>query len=126
MRVQLELSQIRQEIDRRVHEKEEEFELTRLNHQRALESMQASLEAETKSKVEAVKQKKKLECDINELEVSLDHANRMGADNLKSIKKLSLELDELQSQIEDEQRQRDEAHEATLEAERRNGLLQGK
>jgi predicted nucleic acid-binding Zn-ribbon protein len=58
LRVQMELSTIRQEIDRRIHEKEEEFENTRRNHVRALESMQASLEAEARSKSEALKQVK--------------------------------------------------------------------
>jgi hypothetical protein len=54
----MELSTVRQEIDRRAHEKEEEFENTFRNHQRALESMPASLEAEVRSKAEAFKQKK--------------------------------------------------------------------
>merc|ERR1712121_258887 len=83
VRAQLELSQIRTEIDRRLAEKEEEFENTRKNHARALESMQASLEAETKAKQEALRMKKKLEADINELEVSLDHANRANAESMK-------------------------------------------
>ena len=56
LRAQMELSTVRQEIDRRIHEKEEEFENTRRNHQRALESMQASLEAEARSKAETLKQ----------------------------------------------------------------------
>merc|ERR1719187_1195828 len=46
LRGQLELSQVRQEIDRRIHEKEEEFDSIRKTHQRAIDSMQASLEAE--------------------------------------------------------------------------------
>lgn len=66
---QLELSNVRQEIDRRLHEKEEEFENTRRNHVRVVESMQASLDAEAKGKADCIKQKKKLEGDINELEV---------------------------------------------------------
>ena len=36
----------------------------------------ASLDMEIKSRMEVVKAKKKLEGDINELELSLDHANR--------------------------------------------------
>ena len=56
LRIQMELSTVRQEIDRRIHEKEEEFENTRRNHQRALESMQASLDAEVRAKAEALKQ----------------------------------------------------------------------
>ena len=47
LRAQLEMSQVRQEIDRRIQEKEEEFEHSRKNHQRALESMQASLSRTT-------------------------------------------------------------------------------
>jgi hypothetical protein len=56
LRAQMELSTVRQEIDRRIHDKEDEFENTRRNHARAIESMQASLDAESKSKAEALKQ----------------------------------------------------------------------
>jgi hypothetical protein len=51
LHVQMELSAIHQEIVRRVHEKEEEFENTRRNHAHALESVQASLEAEALKQV---------------------------------------------------------------------------
>merc|ERR1712080_507032 len=98
------LSQIRAEIDRRLAEKEDEFENTRKNHARALESMQGSLEAETKAKREALRMKKKLEADINELEVSLDRAN---AEAMKQIKKYLGEIKELQTAVEDEQRARE-------------------
>merc|ERR1719338_66957 len=40
LRAQLELGQVRQEIDRKIAEKEEEFNNTRKNHARAMESMQ--------------------------------------------------------------------------------------
>merc|ERR1712226_1595969 len=66
LRAQLELGQVRQEIDRKIQEKEEEFENTRKNHQRAMDSMGASLEAESRAKAEALRIKKKLESDINE------------------------------------------------------------
>merc|ERR1719268_513910 len=55
LRAQLELGQVKQEIDRRVAEKEEEFNNTRKNHARAMESMSASLEAEQKAKGEALR-----------------------------------------------------------------------
>merc|ERR1711970_1407925 len=85
LRGQLELSQVRQEIDRRIQEKEEEFDHTRKCHQRALDSMQASLEAEAKGKAEALRMKKKLESDINELEIALDHSNKANSDLQKHI-----------------------------------------
>merc|ERR1711874_188359 len=80
LRGQLELSQIRQEIDRRIAEKEEEFDSIRKTHQKALDSMQSNLEQEAKGKAEAVRMKKKLESDINELEISLEHSSRANAD----------------------------------------------
>merc|ERR1711874_242011 len=80
LRGQLELSQVRQEIDKRIHEKEEEFDSIRKTHQKALDSMQSNLEQEAKGKAEAVRMKKKLESDINELEISLEHSSRANAD----------------------------------------------
>merc|ERR1712117_978901 len=87
LRAQLEMSQVRQEIDRRIQEKEEEFEHSRKNHQRALESMQASLEAEARAKEEALRIKKKNEADINEMEIALDHANKAHAEAKKAMKR---------------------------------------
>jgi len=63
----------------------------RKNHQRTLESMQVSLEAETKGRSEAAKIRKKLESDINELEIALDHANRANADAQKNMKKYQVQ-----------------------------------
>jgi myosin heavy chain 6/7 len=125
VRAQMELSVVRQEIDKRIHEKEEEFENTRRNHARALESMQASLEAETRAKNEAFKQKKKLETDVNELEVALDHSNRTSADLQKNLKRLQQSITDLQKQVEDEQQSRDEAREIALAAERRANSIVG-
>merc|ERR1712110_541565 len=82
LRAQLELGQVKQEIDRRVAEKEEEFNNTRKNHARAMESMSASLEAEQKAKGEALRVKKALEGEINELEIGLDHANKANSEGL--------------------------------------------
>lgn len=99
MRAQVEVSQIRSEIEKRIQEKEEDFENTRRNHQRALESMQASLEAESKSKNELLRVKKKLESDINELEIALDHANKGNADAQKTLKRCTEQIRELQLQV---------------------------
>ncbi|XP_075220629.1 myosin heavy chain isoform X32 [Lycorma delicatula] len=124
LRSQLELSQVRQEIDRRIQEKEEEFENTRKNHQRALDSMQASLEAEAKGKAEALRMKKKLEADINELEIALDHANKANAEAQKNIKRYQQQLKDVQTALEEEQRARDDAREQLGISERRANALQ--
>merc|ERR1712003_490639 len=51
LRAQLELGQVKQEIDRKIAEKEEEFENTRKNHARAMDSMQASLESRVRQEM---------------------------------------------------------------------------
>lgn len=71
-----------------------------------------------------MRMKKKLESDVNELEVGLDHANRVSSDLQKTVKKLQQAVLEHQSQAEDEQRQKNEMREAAAIAERHaNSLL---
>ncbi|KAI1711889.1 myosin head (motor domain) domain-containing protein [Ditylenchus destructor] len=124
LRAQVEVSQIRSEIEKRIQEKEEEFENTRKNHQRAMDSMQASLESEAKGKAELLRVKKKLESDINDLEIALDHANKANADAQKNLKRTQEQIRELQMQVEEEQRNRDEVREQYLNAEKRATILQ--
>merc|ERR1719376_221361 len=102
LRAQLELGQVKQEIDRRVAEKEEEFNNTRKNKANDMESMSASLEAEQKAKGEALRVKKALEGEINELEIGLDHATKANSEGLKSIKRYQGQLKETIQLYEDE------------------------
>jgi myosin heavy chain 6/7 len=125
LRAQLELGQVRQEIDRRIQEKEEEFENTRKNHQRAMDSLGASLEAEQKAKAEALRIKKKLESDINELEIALDHANKANSEGQKAIKRYQGQLRETIQAFEDEARGRQEVSEAVGISERKANALSG-
>merc|ERR1719249_160719 len=69
LRAQLELGQVRQDIDRRVAEKEDEFNNTRKNHARAMDSLGASIETEQRAKDEALR------------------ANKANSEGLKSIKR---------------------------------------
>merc|ERR1711874_759157 len=120
---QLELSQAKQDIDRKVTEKEEEFEATRKVQFAAIENMQASLEAEAKAKAEALRAKAKLEADINDLEIALDHANKANADISMTIKKYHLEMKDLQDKYAEEQRLGSEYREQYSIAERRANSL---
>merc|ERR1712045_1106999 len=76
LRAQLELTQVRQEIVRRMAEKDEEFDSTRKNMNKAIENMQAAIESEAKGKSEAVRMKKKLETDVLDLDTALEDAQR--------------------------------------------------
>merc|ERR1719158_2621234 len=125
LRASLELGQVRQEIDRKISEKEEEFNNTRKNHAHAMESMQASLETEQKAKAEALRIKKKLEGDINEFEIALDHANKANNEALKSIKRYQAQLREAEVSYEEAARLRQEMSERASLADRRANALQG-
>merc|ERR1711894_438847 len=125
LRAQLELGQTRQEIDRKIQEKIEEFDNTRKNHQRAMDSMAASLEAESRGKAESLRLKKKLESDINELEIALDHANKANSEAHKSIKRFQGQLREVEGLHSEESRQRADLAERAGLADRRAGALQG-
>merc|ERR1712088_597494 len=108
LRAQLELGQVRQEIDRKIAEKEEEFNNSRKNHQRAMDSMQATLEGE-----------------LNELEIALDHSNKANNEALKSIKRYQGQLREAQCAYEEASRVRQEISEKAGLAERRANALGG-
>merc|ERR1712078_659755 len=125
LRAQLELGQVRQEIDRKIQEKEEEFDNTRKNHQRAMDSLGASLEAEQRAKSEALRIKKKLESDINELEIALDHANKANSEGQKAIKRYQGSLRDTIQGYEDEARARQQVMEQVGISERKANALSG-
>lgn len=54
--------------------------------------MQASLEAEVRSRSEAVRLRKKMESDLNEMEVQLGHANRQAAESQRVIRHLQTQV----------------------------------
>merc|ERR1719209_1213822 len=125
LRAQLELAQVKQEIDRRVAEKEDEFNNTRKNHARAMDSIGASIETEQRAKGEALRVKKQLEGEINELEIGLDHANKANSEGLKSIKRYQGQLRETIQLFEDEARSRSQIMEQVGISERKAAALSG-
>lgn len=68
------------------------FLLFRRNHQKTVESMQATLDAEAKSRNEAVRLRKKMEGDLNEMEVQLNYANRQASESQKLLRNLQVQL----------------------------------
>ena len=71
-----------------------------------MDSMQASLEAESRAKAEALRIKKKLEGDINELEIALDHSNKANSEAHKSIQRYQTQLRDTEGLLEEELRQK--------------------
>ncbi|XP_033822608.2 myosin, heavy chain 7B, cardiac muscle, beta a [Periophthalmus magnuspinnatus] len=123
LRIQLELNQIKADLDRKLAEKDEELDNLRRNHQRTLESMQATLDAEAKSRNEAVRLRKKMEGDLNEMEVQLNHANRQAAESQKQLRNLQVQIKDVQLELDDTVHKNEELREQMAVTERRNTLL---
>ncbi|CAO2578109.1 Myh7b, partial [Lemmus lemmus] len=123
LRIQLELSQVKAEVDRKLAEKDEECTNLRRNQQRAVESLQASLDAETRARNEALRLKKKMEGDLNDLELQLGHATRQAMEAQAATRLLQAQLKEEQAGRDEEQRIAAELREQGQALERRAALL---
>merc|ERR1719278_1320836 len=119
LRASLELTQVRQEIERRLNQKDDEFNATKKNFAKAIDGMQMELESETKGKVEALRMKKKLESDVVDLGVALEHANAANAESQRNIKRIQVTMREVQGKYEEEVRAKTAAQDALIAAERR-------
>ncbi|XP_064251655.1 myosin-1B-like [Passer domesticus] len=124
LRLQLELNQVKAEIDRKIAEKDEEIDQMKRNHLRIVESMQSTLDAEIRSRNEALRLKKKMEGDLNEMEIQLSHANRVAAEAQKNLRNTQGVLKDTQIHLDDALRTQDDLKEQVAMVERRANLLQ--
>ncbi|XP_030623595.1 myosin-7-like [Chanos chanos] len=123
LRIQLELSQFKTETERKIAERDEEIDNLRRNHQRALESMQTTLDAEARARNEAVRIKKKMEGDLNEMEIQLCHANRQAVESQKLVRHLQAQIRDLQVELDETLHHNQELKEQVALTERRASLL---
>ena len=83
---------MKNEVDRKIAEKDEEIEQIKRNSQRVIETMQSTLDAEIRSRNDALRIKKKMEGDLNEMEIQLSHANRQAAEAQKQLRNVQGQL----------------------------------
>merc|ERR1712233_243076 len=123
LRVQVELQQIKQEADRRLAEKDEEIDNARRNAARAVEQIQASLDNEMRARGEAIRSRKKMESDFNDLEVQLATVSRQAQDAQKQTKDNTSALKDVNQKLDDSQRLTDDLREQSSVSDRRVGLM---
>ncbi|XP_028723299.1 LOW QUALITY PROTEIN: myosin-15 [Peromyscus leucopus] len=121
---QLELSEAKAELERKLSEKEEETEKLREKHQQALGSLQSSLDSETSTRMEATRLRKKMEEDLKEMEIQLCAANRQVSQTTRALGHIQSQMKELQQQLDDSTYQNKDLKEQVALAEQRNTLLQ--
>merc|ERR1712241_922522 len=102
LRASLELTQVRQEIERRLAQKDEEFASTKKNFAKAIDGMQ-----------------KELETDVVDLGVALEHANAANAESQRNIKRIQTTIREVQAKYEEEVRAKTAAQDSLIAPERR-------
>merc|ERR1712071_15727 len=124
LRCQMELTQVKGEIERRIAEKDEEFAMVRKNQARALDSMQAALETEAKGKAEALRMKEKLEADAADLGLALEHAIAGNAETQNTIKKYQLQVRDAQAKVDDESQAKSAAADAKVTADCKAAAMQ--
>ncbi|XP_064423645.1 myosin-4 [Latimeria chalumnae] len=124
LRVQLELNQVKGEVDRKIAEKDEEMEQMKRNNIRVVESMQSTLDAEVRSRNDALRVKKKMEGDLNEMEIQLSHSNRQAAEAQKQLRNTQGILKDAQLHLDDAVRGQEDLKEQLAMVERRNNLQQ--
>merc|ERR1719369_2689999 len=90
-----------------------------------MDSLGASIETEQRAKGEALRVKKQLEGEINELEIGLDHANKANSEGLKSIKRYPQQIWDTIQHYEDEARLRAQIMEQVGISERKAAALSG-
>ncbi|XP_038227321.1 myosin heavy chain, skeletal muscle, adult isoform X2 [Dermochelys coriacea] len=123
LRIQLELNQVKSEIDRKIAEKDEEIDQMKRNHVRVVESMQSTLDAEIRSRNEALRLKKKMEGDLNEMEIQLSHASRLAAEAQKNLRNTQGVLKDTQIHLDDALRSQEDLKEQMAMVERRANLM---
>ncbi|XP_040186807.1 myosin-3-like [Rana temporaria] len=123
LRIQLELTQVKADIDRKISEKDEEIDQLKRNYQRSIETMQTALDSEIRSRNEAVRIKKKMEGDLNEMEIQLSHSNRIAAEAQKYLRNVQGQLKDTQIHLDDALRGQEDLKEQLAIVERRNNLM---
>ncbi|XP_008571174.1 PREDICTED: myosin-13 [Galeopterus variegatus] len=123
LRVQLELSQVKSELDCKVSEKDEEIEHLKRNSQRVAETMQSVLDAEIRSRNDALRLKKKMEGDLSEMEIQLGHSNCQVAETQKHLRTVQSQLKDSQLHLDNALRSNEDLKEQLALMERRNSLL---
>ncbi|KAM4662247.1 myosin-4-like [Discoglossus pictus] len=124
LRLQLELNQVKSEVDRKVAEKDEEIDQIKRNSQRMIDSLTTTLESEIRSKNDALRAKKKMEGDMNEMEMQLSHANRQVFESQKQLKNIQAQLKDTQLHLDELINANEDLKEHLGLADRKNLLQQ--
>jgi len=123
LKTTLEYSSFKASSDRNAADAASEIENSRRNHQRAIEALQGTIDAEVNAKAILQKDAKTNAATIASLEAALEGAERGSTESGKSVKRLQAQITQLSLAVDDETAARDSAKAASVAAERRANEL---
>jgi len=123
VKITLEYGAFKAAAERKAADKDADFETSRRNHQRQLESLKATVEEGEKAKADLLKNSKATAAAVTKLEGELDAATRAAAEAQKNVKKLTSQAKDLTLAIEEETIGRNAAKASAAAAEKRANEL---
>eukprot|EP00800_Vazella_pourtalesii_P011055 TRINITY_DN266_c0_g1_i10.p1 TRINITY_DN266_c0_g1~~TRINITY_DN266_c0_g1_i10.p1 ORF type:complete len:1836 (+),score=613.33 TRINITY_DN266_c0_g1_i10:92-5599(+) len=128
LKLQLEVTQYRQEVERKLLEKEEDFDNLRKNQQKQILAMKLSLEEEARCKNDQVRLKKGSEVKILDLEEQAEQLKKYITELTKQQKRSQTQLRvffvEATSAVEEEKKVSEDIRANLVKTEKKNAELQ--
>ncbi|XP_028308143.1 myosin-7B-like isoform X2 [Gouania willdenowi] len=121
--VHMKLQERRTETEGRVNEKDQQIHQLRRSYQLSLENLQTLLEVEERGLSEEVRLKKKMEADLNQMELQLEQTYQSSAENQRTIRHLQTEVKNHQVELEDKEQLTNQLREQIVLFERRYALM---
>ena len=98
------VEKLRNDLEKKIAEKEEELEILRVSHRRQLDQMQTHIEElEVRYKTDISRLKAKLQGEIDELRLRLESLKKIKAELENHLKKLQVGIKEAQDRLLEEQ-----------------------
>ncbi len=116
------VERMRNDLEKKIAEKEEELELLRSGHRRQIEQLQAQLEElEVRYKTDINRLKSKFQAELDEIRLRYESLKKVKAELENHLKKLQVGIKEAQDRLIEEQTLHDTTRDLLNAAEKRNG-----
>jgi chromosome segregation ATPase len=117
------VERLRNDLEKKIADKEEELELLRVSHRRQLEQMQTQIEElELRYKTDINRLKSKFQAELDEIRLRYESLKKIKAELENHLKKLQAGLKEAQDRLIEEQTLHETTRDLLNAAEKRNSL----
>jgi predicted nucleic acid-binding Zn-ribbon protein len=116
------VEKLRNDLEKKIAEKEEELEALRSSHRRQIEQLQSQLEElEVRYKTDLNRMKSKFQAELDEIRLRYESLKKIKAELENHLKKLQVGLKEAQDRLIEEQTLHETTRDLLNAAEKRNG-----